>query len=132
MYKDLPIDLAALKKLYSEELHQDPERAHQLMLQFYERMAEDPMLGFFFTGRDLIAVARKQTEFFLKQAGGAPSFSGKPPAQAHFHLPPILPGHFDRRLKILEQTLLENKITQPGREAWLGFENAFRSVIVRD
>jgi hemoglobin len=131
MYHDLPVNKEALKDLFEKDLHGSQETLRALMLEFYERMAADVMLGFFFNGKEIRATADKQSEFFLRQVGALPSYSGKPPAQAHFQLPPILSGHFDRRLKILENLLLEKKITQPGIQAWLGFENAFRNVIVQ-
>jgi len=131
MYRDLPVDKEALKRLYAEDLNASEAELRTIVLEFYQRMAQDVMLGFFFLGKDIAETAKKQADFLLRQMGVAPSYSGSPPGQAHLQMPPILSGHFDRRLKILEELLLEKKISQPGIQAWLGFENAFRSVIVQ-
>jgi truncated hemoglobin YjbI len=59
-----------------------------------------------------------------------PSYSGKPPAQAHAAMPPILPGHFDRRLVLLAETLAAEGLSAEDIRTWTDFENAFRSAIV--
>jgi truncated hemoglobin YjbI len=94
-------------------------------------MSKDILIGFFFTGKDTDAIADKQAEFLLRGMGITPSYTGKAPAQAHEELPPILAGHFDRRLTILEQTLRDHGVPQTDIQTWLGFENAFREGIVK-
>ena len=117
-----------LASLYSELGSE--ARVFELMLGFYEIMSRDTMIGFFFLGKDLEATSRKQAEFLLRAMGARPSYSGKPPAQAHGHLPPILPGFFDRRARILEQYLKAQGVSQNGIHAWVSFEEAFRTAIV--
>jgi truncated hemoglobin YjbI len=102
----------------------------EILLDFYARMAADTMLGFFFSGKDLNLIAEKQEAFLLRAMGATPSYSGKPPAQAHDELPPILAGHFDRRLRILEETLLGRGVKAEDIRTWVAFESAFRSAIV--
>ena len=92
-------------------------------------MAKDVLIGFFFDGRDVDAIAEKQKEFLMRAFGASSSYSGKPPAQAHTALPPILSGHFDRRLKLLETTLLAHGLSRVDIDLWIGFENAFREGI---
>ncbi len=118
----------ALEALYSE-LGSD-ERVFALMLGFYEAMARDTMIGFFFFGKDLVAVSRKQAEFLLRAMGARESYSGKSPAQAHGHLAPILPGFFDRRARILEEYLRTQGISESGIVAWVTFEEAFRDAVL--
>ena len=93
-------------------------------------MKADLMVGFFFENKDLDAIAGKQTEFLMRAMGATPSYQGKAPAHAHDDLPPILPGHFDRRLVLLRQTLKAENLSDPEIEAWVSFENAFREAIV--
>ncbi len=104
----------------------------RIMRCFYARMAADPMLGFFFANKNILAVADQQSRFMLRAMGRSESYSGLPPAQAHAQLPPILPGHFDRRAVLLRQTLTQEKIPAPLIEAWISFEAAFRDAIVKD
>jgi hemoglobin len=102
----------------------------RILLDFYGRMARDVLIGFFFAGRDVDAIAMKQRSFLMRAFGAATSYSGKPPADAHEELPPILRGHFDRRLQLLEETLRARGVSAEDIRTWVGFENAFRDQIV--
>ena len=88
------------------------------------------MIGFFFQDKNIEAIADKQTEFLLVAMGISPKFTGRSPSQAHLSLPPILPGHFDRRLVILKETLNDHGLSAEDIEVWLNFEEAFRDVVV--
>jgi truncated hemoglobin YjbI len=107
------------------------ERLEEILQDFYARMGRDVLIGFFFDGKDVAAIARRQMDFLLKAMGASESYSGLAPAQAHDKLAPILSGHFDRRLQLLEQTLKDHGLEQAEIETWLRFENAFRGGIVR-
>jgi truncated hemoglobin YjbI len=119
-----------LQALYSELGSE--ERVFALMLGFYEALARDTMIGFFFSGKDLEIVSRKQAEFLLRAMGARSTYSGKPPAQAHDQLAPILPGHFDRRAIILENFLQHQGLSPRAIRAWVDFEEAFRDAVVSD
>jgi truncated hemoglobin YjbI len=107
------------------------ENSLRLILQdFYRRMSKDILIGFFFTGKDIQAISEKQLEFLLVGMGIQSKFHGKGPSQAHMELPPILDGHFDRRLVLLRETLLAHGVGAAEVETWLEFEEAFRKVIV--
>lgn len=103
----------------------------EILLDFYSRLAKDALVGFFFDGRDTRAIAMKQKEFLLRAMGAAKTYSGRTPAKAHEKLPPILTGHFDRRLRLLEQTLRDHGLGEDEIRVWTGFENAFRNAIVK-
>ena len=93
-------------------------------------MSQDVLIGFFFSGKDPRAVALKQKEFLLSKTGGVKSYSGKPPSQAHLKLPPIFPGHFDRRIEILKETLKKHDVSDEDMRIWVRFEKAFRKGVV--
>lgn len=97
---------------------------------FYARMSRDVLIGFYFDGKDISDIARRQKDFLMKAMGASASYGGKLPAQAHQNLPPILTGHFDRRLKILEETLRDHGLSSEDIRIWLNFERAFRGAIV--
>lgn len=128
-FRELPVNKPALKGLY-ERAGREPGVA-AILHDFYQRMAQDILIGFFFAGKDIHAIAEKQKEFLLRAVGATGSYDGKPPAQAHGELPPILNGHFDRRLKILEETLQAHGLSDEDIRNWVGFENAFREGIVQ-
>jgi truncated hemoglobin YjbI len=101
-----------------------------ILQDFYSLMAKDAMIGFFFDGRDVVAIADKQKDFILKAFGAKSTYTGKAPADAHHALPPILEGHFNRRLQILHSTLIAHGLSQEEARIWVEFENAFRDGIV--
>jgi truncated hemoglobin YjbI len=128
--RDIPLSLnkPELKKLF-EHLGSE-KRLSEILTDFYRRMSEDLMIGFFFQGKNLDAIVEMQKSFLLRAMGAAPSYAGKPPSTAHEKLAPILSGHFDRRLQILETTLREQGLADEDMRTWITFENAFRDAIV--
>jgi hemoglobin len=105
------------------------EKIHEILRDFYRRMSGDILIGFFFDGRDLDAIAEKQAEFLLRAMGARPTYSGKSPARAHDELAPILAGHFDRRLRILEETLAAHGLSASDIRTWVSFEETFREAV---
>jgi truncated hemoglobin YjbI len=95
-------------------------------------MRQDLLIGFFFSNKDVQAIALQQKAFLLRAWGITQSYSGKSPAEAHHDLPKILSGHFDRRLILLEETLKEFKINKENIKLWIEFESKFRKAVVRD
>jgi hemoglobin len=117
-----------LKKLY--ERAGGEQGLGEILRDFYARMARDVLIGFFFAGKDVDAIAMRQKSFLMRAFGVSASYSGKAPADAHTELPPILRGHFDRRLQLLEETLRDHGLAAEDIRTWVGFENAFRDQIV--
>lgn len=127
MIPPLEINRQALKNLY---LHAGGEEGLQEILRaFYQKLSQDLIVGFFFDGKDLNVIADAQKRFLMRAMGATSSYTGKPPAQAHLELAPILPGHFDRRLRILEETLSERGLMPEDIRTWIAFEEAFREGI---
>lgn len=102
-----------------------------MLEDFYKRMADDAMIGFFFTGKDIKEIAHKQGEFLLKASGLRTEYAGKLPREAHSKLPPIRGGQFRRRLIILREILEDYQLTQPRIDDWIAFENSFLEDIVK-
>lgn len=105
------------------------ERLRAVLTRFYGELAADPMVGFFFAGRDLEAVIDGQYRFLLRAFGAEDRYHGRPPGQAHDALAPILRGHFDRRLRVLEQVLASEGLDPPDIAAWIRVEEGFRKLI---
>ncbi len=118
-----------------EELEGEPG-LHSVLAEFYERMQRDVMIGFFFEGQDVARIRTHQAELILKAAGLREEYTGKLPGQAHGQLPRILPGHFDRRIQILRETLQDWRsssgvmLNPAAQQTWIDFEEAFRAVIL--
>jgi truncated hemoglobin YjbI len=103
-----------------------------ILRDFYERMSKDLMIGFFFEKHDLDHISTMQGKFILMASGLAKTFEGRGPSTAHTSLPPILSGHFDRRLVILRETLLAQGLNELNIQRWVQFEESFRSIVVAD
>jgi hemoglobin len=101
-----------------------------ILRDFYQRMSRDVLIGFFFDGKDLDHIADQQKAFLMRAMGATPSYAGKPPAKAHEELAPILAGHFDRRLRVLEATLKDHGVAAEDIRTWVAFESAFRDQVV--
>jgi len=127
--KPLSVQKPELKALYTR-IGGEPA-LEKILEDFYHRMSEDILIGFFFNGKDTKLIAQKQKEFLMKAMGASASYIGKAPAQAHDELPPILSGHFDRRLRLLEATLQDHGISAEDIRTWIQFESAFREGIVK-
>jgi len=93
-------------------------------------MSKDLLLGFFFENKDLRRIILQQKAFLLRSMGEKKTYSGKSPARAHSKIPPILKGHFDRRMVLLRETLNEFGLSQNAIETWVFFEEQFRKSIV--
>lgn len=107
-----------------------PETIESILREFYRRLSIDRLVGFFFAGRNTHTIAAKQAEFLLHSAGLCPQYTGRSPKDAHKGLPPILPGHFDRRILILSEVLKEEKLKPEHIETWIEFERRFRKQVV--
>lgn len=103
-----------------------PERLRAILRRFYRRAADDLMIGFFFQGHDLEGIAEGQWAFLMWATGARTERPPKMPGEAHEELPPLLGGHLDRRLRLLEEVLVEEGIDPADREAWLRLERSFR------
>lgn len=127
--KEISVSKPALKAIFTKVGGEEGLRT--ILRDFYERMSKDILIGFFFDGKDLNAIADKQLEFLSRAMGGRMTYTGKPPAQAHTELARILTGHFDRRLRILEETLRDHGLDAEDIRNWVEFEGAFRDAVVK-
>ncbi len=106
------------------------ERLRALLAGLYHKMQADPMIGFFFMHQDLDKLIDAQCHFYLFIFGQITTFDGTPPIHAHKKLPPLLEGHFNRRLVLLQETLREWGLSHANQAIWVAFESSFRDAIV--
>lgn len=127
---EIPITKPALSRLYRNV--GEEEGLKRILRDFYRRMSKDLMIGFFFDGKDTDLIADHQRAFLMRAMGATTSYSGLAPAHAHDKIAPILAGHFDRRLRILEEALRAHGIADEDIRTWVAFESAFREQIVQE
>jgi truncated hemoglobin YjbI len=81
-----------------------------LLDDLYQRLYADIMIGFFFLPHDRATLVAHQRDYLMAHLGTRQGrYTGRPLRAAHAHLP-ILPGHFDRRHRLLIQTLDDHQI----------------------
>jgi hemoglobin len=100
-----------------------------VLQSLYDKLFADPMVGFLFEGKDKAHIVDQQVSFTRAFLGGPHRYTGKPLPEAHAALP-LLPGHFDRRHRLLEQTLLEQAVPEPVRSRWLRIDETLRSSVL--
>lgn len=99
--------------------------------EFYDRLFDDVMIGFMFRGKDKARLVEREFELVGEHLGGPVTYRGRPIGEVHARLP-IMGGHFERRLKILEDLLRERGVPDPVRDAWLEHTRALRPVVTAD
>jgi hemoglobin len=107
------------------------DRLRAVITDFYRRVFADVMIGFLFDGKDMQRLIDKEWEFTAQLLGGEVRYSGRPIREAHA-ASPILGGHFERRYKILEETLADHGVPEAVRAAWLGHTRSLRAQVTGD
>jgi truncated hemoglobin YjbI len=104
-------------------------RVRAVLQALYERLFTDPIVGFLFEGRDKEHIVSQQLAFTCRFLGGPDRYEGKPLPEAHATLP-LLPGHFDRRHKLLEQVLGEQGVPDEVKRVWLRIDESLRGSVL--
>jgi hemoglobin len=102
-----------------------------ILRDFLERVRRDVMIGYHFDGVDFTRLLQFELEFAGQHLGGPGTYSGRPLHAAHASHR-ILGGHFDRRLRLLEQTLEDHGVPAEVRQRWLSHNRDLRAQITRD
>ncbi len=113
-----------------DELGGEPA-LRRIIDRFVDRVFDDVMIGFFFGKVSRERLKEKEYEFAARHLGADVAYTGRPIAEAHASHP-ILGGQFMRRLKILDETLLESGVPERVREHWLRHTESLRQMVTRD
>jgi len=106
------------------------EAAVRAVLQtLYDRLFVDPIVGFLFEGKDKAHLVEQQLAFTCRFLGGPQRYTGMPLPEAHAKLP-LLPGHFDRRRRLLVLALDEHGVPTEVRDAWLAIDESLRGSVL--
>ncbi len=100
-----------------------------VIVDFYDRVFADVMIGYMFTGRDKQRLIDKEWELTARFLGGEARYTGKPMREAHAALQ-IFGGQFDRRLQILKNTLRDHQVDEAVAQAWIDHQIALRDQVV--
>jgi truncated hemoglobin YjbI len=116
-----------MKTAYESAGGEAPIRA--VLSALYDRLFDDPMVGFLFEGKNKEHIVWQQVAFTCAFLGGPQRYEGRPLPEAHAGLP-LLPGHFDRRHWLLEQVLSEQRIPEEVKQMWLRIDESLRSSVL--
>ncbi len=97
-----------------------PPALQQIMGRLVDQMAQDVMIGFFFSQVNLKKLKVLETAYAASHLGG-PSYRGRDVVQAHRAVP-IARGHFARRMQLLRETLAWARVPLEVQERWLGHQ----------
>jgi len=108
-----------------------PERLRAVVVDFYDRVFSDVMIGFHFTGKDKARLIEKEYELAARMLGADIPYTGRTMREVHGRIQ-ILGGQFDRRLQILKDTLAAHAVDPEVQSTWIDHTNAMRSQITAD
>lgn len=107
------------------------EKLTEILTLFYNRLFEDPFVGFLFQAFDKEDLLRKQILFTGRLLGATElKYEGKGLREAHFPHP-IRSAHFGRRQVILRSVLEELKIPENLISEWLAIELSLKPFVVK-
>ena len=107
------------------------EKLRAIVSDFVDRVTGDMMIGFFFRDVDKPRLKEMEVQFASAHLGGPSTYEGRPVRTAH-GAHPIMGGHFNRRLRLLDQTLQDHGVADDIRVAWLSHNESLRSHITKD
>jgi len=102
-----------------------------LIDDFVERVVSDVMIGFFFRQIDKDKLKKLEVQFASTHLGGPNDYQGRPLKVAH-QAHAIMGGQFNRRLRILENTLRDHGVDPEICDLWLAHNEQLRAHITRD
>ena len=99
-----------------------------LLVDFYERVLSDAMIGFHFRDADPARLVEKELELALQLLGAPVRYTGEPLRAAHARHP-IFGGQFMRRLQILKDCMADHDLPEAVRSAWVAHTLELRPLI---
>lgn len=107
------------------------DRLRAVIVDFYDHVFADVMIGFLFAGKDKARLIEKEWELAARMLGADIPYTGRAMKEVHAKHP-ILGGHFDRRLQILKNVLAAHDIDPEVQATWIDHTQAMRSQITAD
>ncbi len=102
-----------------------------IISDFVDRVVSDMMIGFFFARVPIERLKKREFEFAAGHLGGPEEYTGRPLDVAHGPHK-IMGGQFNRRLRILDKTLLDHDVPGDIIADWLAHNESLRSQITTD
>lgn len=97
---------------------------------FVDRCFADMMIGYMFPEVRRDRIKRFEFEHAAEHLGSGSGYGGRPIDKAHAALR-IMGGHFDRRLMILRETLVDHNMPEDIIERWLAYHESLRTLVTQ-
>ena len=98
---------------------------------FVDRCFDDVMIGFMFARAERSRIKRFEYEHAASHLGGPVEYGGRPLDRAH-RPHQIFGGQFDRRRRILIETLRDHDVPSEIIDAWVSHQDSLRPLITKD
>ncbi|MDD4976241.1 MAG: group 1 truncated hemoglobin [Bacteriovorax sp.] len=98
---------------------------------FYDKIYAHPWIGQFFKTIDQTIIESQQNDFMGQNFGGPSLYLGKLPVAAHKHMY-INEELFELRRSLLEESLIEAKVSPENIKKWLKIDAAFKNGIMKN
>ena len=98
---------------------------------FYDKVYAHPWIGQYFAHIPRDHIESQQSDFMSRMLNGPKSYSGRLPKDAHVHMV-ISDELFDLRNQLLSEAMVEIGISEEMQAVWLGIDESFRKVIVKN
>ena len=105
------------------------ETLRAVIVDFYDRVFADLMIGYLFGGQDKARLIEREYEFAACMLGADISYRGRGMRAAHARHP-IMRGHFDRRLVILKQAMARHDVPAAVGDAWIDHTLSLRTAVL--
>jgi len=102
-----------------------------VLVDFYRRVFDDVMIGFMFRGVDRAMLIDREWELVAALLGAKVRYAGRPMRVAHARHT-IFGGQFERRMKLLRDTLRDHAVDAEVAQAWVDHALSLRGQITRD
>jgi len=97
---------------------------------FYDKVYVHPWMKQFFLGVEQKRIEQQQSNFMAAIFGGPKRYVGNSPKSAHLRMF-ITQELMDIRTQLLEESLLECRVSAPNRMIWLSKDKNFHSTILK-
>lgn len=106
-------------------------RLRAVIVDFYDHVFGDVMIGFLFVGKDRARLIEREYEFVAAFLGGDVAYRGRPIKAAHAQSP-ITGGHFARRAHLLLGAMQRADVPPEVQAAWIAHNDALRLQVTAD
>ena len=105
------------------------EGIRETLTTFYQRVYQDPMIGYLFVGQEMARLIEREVEWTARALGLEVEYQGRPLRQAH-GAHPIRRGHFHRRNQLLIESIKARGLSEEALQWWRAHSASLEAAIL--